>query len=494
MKKEKNGIALNGTKYRAMDTIFGYILVILLTFGSETEGASAYAGLTDQVTWLSVWKLYYANSENGQRSAKSESSATTTSVNNPQPTIPNMNSSAAFKTIKLCHDFKPAENLSLAMDDKLCVRNLFGLNQAKTIPKKFCEDLIPANLPETYNQEKLRDVMARSARRNEVNPRTASDRKPVGNKTPALGSSDMVTFPGHDAGFLSTVHEAYSKHYNLRSGPEDWWYCIIQTVALAIDKNSKKDEVRNFFVQHEGKKTLKIDVSTVVNIDYTWFFDQMSKQIAKNINVPEYVDKMKTDFSQSTNIHKIVSEINLMSSLQEFFGYGAGALCGIPAIEMKGTQDDWEKLGTKIIELKQILKPIHDVIELGDWWWSKIENIASKLLDTYNGNPDKDWWSQIIKNHNRPCLCGAPEIDGWFMKRLLNVHFADSISDAPSGLVSVPMTINDYGHEEDSAIVAGMIGYKLHVGNNESNPTVEAIHGWSLLLEPGSILMNKMRD
>ena len=51
----------------------------------------------------------------------------------------------------------------------------------------------------------------------------------------------LYTDTQHDAGFLSTVYEAYGNHYNLRTGPEDWWYTIIQTVALAIDKNSKRD-------------------------------------------------------------------------------------------------------------------------------------------------------------------------------------------------------------------------------------------------------------
>jgi len=505
MKKKKTDIALNGTRYRAMGIKFGYFCVVLLAFGSEIVGAGASGGLTDQVTWQSlwntvwstVWKLYHANTGDTQRSASSEISASTTSIDNLQPTILNMNSSAAFKTFKLCHDFKPAENLSMAMDK---IRQDETLNDIEKYHKrkelykffgqKFCEDLMAANLPETYNQEKLRDVMVRAARKNEVNPHTASDRKPVGNKTPALGSSDMVTFPGHDAGFLSTVVEAYNRHYNLRTGPEDWWYCIIQTVALAIDKNSKKDEVRKFFVQHEGKKKLTVYVSNVLTVDYTWFFEQMSKQIAKNINVPDYVDKMKTDFSQSTKIHKIVSEITLMSSMQEYFSYGMRALCGIPAVEMKGTQEDWERLGMKIAELKQTLKPIHDAIGL-TYWWKRVENIANKLLDTYNGNPDKEWWSQIIRKRSK--MCGDPAINGWFMTSLLNVHTANSISDAPSGLVSVPMTIDDNGHVEDSAIVAGMIGYKLHV-DNASIPTVEAIHGWSLLLEPGSVLMNKMSD
>ena len=148
---------------------------------------------------------------------------------------------------------------------------------------------------------------------------------------------------------MSTIYEAYGNHYNLRTGPEDWWYTIIQTVAVAIDKNAKKDTVRKFFVQHEGKKPLEVQVGpSIYGVDYSWFFDQMSEEIAKNINVPQYVEAMETDFSSSTKVHKIVGKIVLMKSVQEYFEYKMMLGCGIPAIEMKGTEEDWRNLGLKV--------------------------------------------------------------------------------------------------------------------------------------------------
>ena len=57
------------------------------------------------------------------------------------------------------------------------------------------------------------------------------------------------------------------------------------------------------------------------------------------------------------------------------------------------------KLGLKIKEFWETLKPIEDVFGYdwnGESWWENVEEIATKLLDTYNGNPDEDWWSRII--------------------------------------------------------------------------------------------------
>ena len=280
--------------------------------------------------------------------------------------------------------------------------------------------------------------------------------------------------------------EAYSNHYNLRTSPEDWWYTIIQTVALAIDKSAKKLEVQKFFNKHDGK-VITVDIGGSFNgFDYSWLFDQIAEQIALNINKPEYAQAMDQNFSSSNKVHKIVSRVALMKSVKEYFDYKCFLECGIPAIEMKGTEADWIKLGSNIKAVKKLLQPIHDAINLKESWWIRIEQIANKLLNTFNDNPDADWWSKIITE--RSFDSGAPELRGWFMVDLLNVPNAFDISDAPSGIVTVPMTITDGNDVEDSAIVTGMVGYKFH---NETH-SVEPIHGWSLLLKQNSTFRNEI--
>ena len=366
----------------------------------------------------------------------------------------------------------------------------------KTI--QLAAGLEPQKIPKMVNGRRLKKLLEKCAKEDDeekiILDKTFALGKNIHNiyllanrlkiLTNFLGSSEMVTYPGHNAGLFSTVMECYNHHFSLRTGPEDWWYTIIQTVAVAIDKNAKDPEVRKFFVQHEGKKTLTVEVGpTAYGVDYSWFFDQMAQQIAENINCPQFVDQMDQNFSTSTKVHKIVSRITLMKSMKEYFQYRMSCLCGIPAIEMKGTQEDWTKLGANIKGLRRTLQPIHDAINLKQTWWDNIETIADKLLDTFNENPDKDWWSKIITE--RAFGSGAPQLKGWFMVHLLNIPYAKYISDAPSGLVTVPMTITDGRNTEQSAIVAGMVGYKFHENDVDARKvySLEPVHGWSLLIE-----------
>ena len=172
-----------------------------------------------------------------------------------------------------------------------------------------------------------------------------------------------------------------------------------------------------------------------------------------------------------------------MSSLQEFFDYGLSIGCGIPNIEMKGTLADWEKLASKLSELRQRLAPISEDIGL-EHWWSGVEGVLARLLETFKGDPDTQWWNEIIEKRKISFGCGQvkEEWNGWFLKDFLNLP----IDEVQSSLVSVPLTIDDNGRESQAALVAGITGFQL----DPDQFTVEAQHAWNLMLDPTSYLRN----
>ena len=56
-----------------------------------------------------------------------------------------------------------------------------------------------------------------------------------------------------------------------------------------------------------------------------------------------------------------------MASLQKYFDYGFGTMCGIPGVEMNGGEEDWIRLAEKTKKLETLLMPIMDEIGLGKW-------------------------------------------------------------------------------------------------------------------------------
>ena len=73
-----------------------------------------------------------------------------------------------------------------------------------------------------------------------------------------------------------------------------------------------------------------------------------------------------------------------------------------------------------------------------------------------------------------------------------NIRSATSISDAPSGLVSVPMKVTDGSKSDNATVLAGLAGYKLH--NDDGIFALEPVHGWCLLLPKDSSFRNDLVD
>ena len=69
-------------------------------------------------------------------------------------------------------------------------------------------------------------------------------RENVGDRRVTIGSEDYIYTNNADCGLFNSVITAYNKHWKLRTSPEDWWFVVARRVAIAIDKNSKKDVCR----------------------------------------------------------------------------------------------------------------------------------------------------------------------------------------------------------------------------------------------------------
>ena len=310
-------------------------------------------------------------------------------------------------------------------------------------------------------------------------------RNTVGDRVAILGSEEII-YSTADCGLFASILMAYNYHWNLRTSPEDWWFCITRRVTIAIDQNSHKDSVRQMFVSHEGKKTLEVQVPTLSlrDVDYNWFFNEMSKAISENVKVPEYVDAMTADFSVTTSVQKIVSQIALMSSLQKYFDYTMYTMCGIPGVEMLGTEEDWKRLQSKLKVLRTLLEPIENDIGLRTEWWDLVETVFRKLLATYQGKPDKHFWSLIV-SHEKAFMSGQKGgYTGWITQFMEGTKERLETYEFSSGLVTVPLTIEDLasGVKDTSALVAGMLGFTVHEESTSQVPSVRPFQGWCLLL------------
>ena len=200
---------------------------------------------------------------------------------------------------------------------------------------------------------------------------------------------------------------------------------------------------------------------------------------------------MTADFSTTTAVQKIFSQVTLMHSVQDYFLYQMVLGCGIPAVEMLGTEDDWSKFNTKLKALRTLLQPIEDDLDLPSEWWELVERVFSNLLHTYQGKPDRKWWSHVITYEKAYGSCqvihGQHHYRGWVTEFLEGNKSACGISAMNTGLVSVPLTMNDPSHgvKDTATLVAGMLGFTFH------EASVQPFQGWALFLTQDSTILKR---
>ena len=286
---------------------------------------------------------------------------------------------------------------------------------------------------------------------------------------------------GNLHGFVGAVHLAYSKHYPLVISPDDIWMCIVQGFAAHVNANAEK--LRHLFVEHEGKKIIKVRRDDFVkgSLENPWpeVFSEFSAQIRSHIGDKTH-DLLTPNFTTTGPVEKAAAEVVLMNAFKEYFDYRFCTLCGIPEITLRGTVDDWKQLRERALGLAQF-----DL----QWWTDALKPILDQFVAASEGHVDKGFWSNLYKYNGGS---GGPYISGWIVDLfpylgsnhvIRNTRIGSSgrvtTADFPPGIVDTPFIWEYYGTEFKMHFYAGFMGAS-------QNPTTLGIHseiGWAVVAD-----------
>jgi hypothetical protein len=277
-------------------------------------------------------------------------------------------------------------------------------------------------------------------------------------------SNSKNTVPSDFAhGVVGTCFRAYNEHYKLVLSPDDLWISICVAFAGHVERNA--EELRNQFVNHDGKKELvAYDFGTIWSVDFQPLVAQITNQLDKEVkgNVAAW---MQCDFSTTTDVSKFVSRMVLMGAMKKYFDFKFVLRCGLPEIVLRGTQDDWKKLQAKSRKLAQY----------GLQEWSEVlEFVLQHFVDAYTSNPPpSDFWNRVA--HQVGGGSGPRYLSGWITAfapfneqgkymlndletiRGTNCYAKINTNDVAPGYVCVPVTIDDNGRIYKTQFLAGSI-------------------------------------
>ncbi|CAG8448458.1 10117_t:CDS:2 [Diversispora eburnea] len=248
-------------------------------------------------------------------------------------------------------------------------------------------------------------------------------------------------------GFVSAIIHSYNLHQHLRFSPDDVWLTVAQGVSRHILNNSER--FRYLFVDHEGKKDIKINANDILECfngnfhgDWPQVISRLSVVTDERIKKVGLKQHLECDFSTSTNASITASQIILFDAMKKYFNYKVYCLCGIPKVTLDGTLEDWLHLQEKVAKIRDL------GLEL-DFWLDRLEPVITQFVSTYKGDVDEKFWSIAV--YNVPYGSDGDSIpywNGWIgalfpydnseRKITKNEIVPDEV---PSGLVHVPFEL-----------------------------------------------------
>lgn len=209
--------------------------------------------------------------------------------------------------------------------------------------------------------------------------------------------------------FFEGMYAAYADHRPFTLSPDMIWLLISQGFANHVNNNS--EALRKLFVNYDGKISLVVRDDKIKlddpNSPWAEVFPEFSKQIAANTS-QQLRDALTADFSTTTPVTKVASQITLMNAVKSYFDFIVIRIgCGIPKVTLEGTPQDWHRVLTKTEALRKYKL---------DWWIDEIEPLLKQFIQASEGKNDQAFWKNMFKYHSEG-KCGSPNIiDGWVVK------------------------------------------------------------------------------
>jgi hypothetical protein len=200
---------------------------------------------------------------------------------------------------------------------------------------------------------------------------------------------------------VAAVHLAFMDHRPLILSPDILWLMICQAVANHV--NAHAEELRPRMVRHRGKVRIDVRRDDFVkgSPENPWpeVFAEFSEKVREHVGPA--IELFLPSFSTTGPADRAAAEVVLLEAMRSFFHFALHSRCGIPAITLEGTPQDWETLADRA----------EAFADFGlEAWIGVLRPILRQFVRASQGDVDSSFWRSLYKLNGQS---GGPVITGW---------------------------------------------------------------------------------
>jgi hypothetical protein len=200
---------------------------------------------------------------------------------------------------------------------------------------------------------------------------------------------------------IAALHRAFTQHRPLCLSPDMVWLLLCQGVAHHV--NLHAESLRARLVRHQGKVRIAVRRDEFVkgSPENPWgeVVGEFSARIQEHAG-PVH-DLFVPRFSTTGPAERVAAEIVLLDAVKCYFRYVLRSLCGIPAVTLEGTADDWQQLVDRAQEFARF--------DLG-WWLTPLEPVLGEFVAAARGRVRRPFWESVYKFGS---FSGGSAVTGW---------------------------------------------------------------------------------
>lgn len=262
-----------------------------------------------------------------------------------------------------------------------------------------------------------------------VAPESGWPRKTTANilRVPSLDGIEDI-----QQGYMWALSRAYSRHQKIALSPHDVWYIVLAELATIVSANI--EACRPIFTKSPDKIVIEVPTADVTAIDLNFVENKLRELI------PVDLDIFMPTFTTLTPDARYACLAAFCESASHYYSYMTFA-CGLPAIQINGTIEDWTNLQRHASLLAQTFSKT-SVSQIGPWMSRVNTAIDNIVVALHTQSPDR---LQDIFTSSRIGSGGQLKIDGWFADIYSEGLRGLQLDAFPASLSVVPYTNIDTG-------------------------------------------------
>lgn len=221
-----------------------------------------------------------------------------------------------------------------------------------------------------------------------------------------------------NVGLVGMLSEAYKSHLKVAITPQDIWIVLISEIAKEVNSNS--EQYRSLFTTSQEKEEISVPSGSLTHMPTGTLSHALAGKVLFDSNL------LFPEFTTNTAITTEVLQAMFCDMASPYYTYSMFC-CGIPAIKLLGTQEDWQNLQKSWNNLIAIF----NTQTMKDYG-AKVDNVLGNINTTFT-TPDgnAEFWLDIFTQKNVGSG-GELTINGWITDLFVTKHKSPMLTNFTS--------------------------------------------------------------